>query len=156
MADPKEYTLVRNLQTALGSMTVATGYHYAVAVTVVKLDPDHGVESLIAPDGARPFVIIEVKPDVWTYEAAGRARIVMPIAIHWVSDSTATSDESRLLEYLRGCADVERAVTRDITRGGIAVDTKIVKRTFDTAVDGTQVWAIIDVEVLLHRVYGSP
>jgi hypothetical protein len=156
VADPIDYTIVRNLQTALQAMSVRTGFHYDVGGTAVKLDPNHDVEKLIAPDGPRPFVILELKPETWTYQPAGRVVVVLPVTIHWVGESTPTEDASRLQTYLRGCADVERAIARDHTRGGLAVDTRIVKRTCDESTSGAQVWALIDVEIKLHRIYGAP
>lgn len=157
MPEPIDFQIVQDLQAALGAMSVSTGYHYTVAVTAVKLDPNHEVEDIIAPTGPRPFVILELTPDEgWEYQPAEQLVFRLPLTIHWVSDSTPTDDASRMQTYLRGCADVERAITRDITRGGLAQDTRLVKRTFDTAVDGAQVWAQIDLEIFVYRTYGAP
>lgn len=155
-ADPIEYQIVRNLQTALQAISVAGGYHFDVVATAVKLDPNHKVDDLIAPGGPRPFVILELTPERWTYFPASQLKLALPLTIHWVSDSTPTADDSRMQTYLKGCADIEQAMAVDVTRGGLAVDTRIVRRTFDTAVDGAQVWAMIDVVINLHRTYGSP
>lgn len=157
MPEPSEYLIVRNLQTALLAIAVASGYHFGVAALTVKLDPNHDVESLIAPDGPRPFVIIEVKPDTWEYTHANRiARLVLPMTIHWVSDSDPTVDESRLQTYFQGCSDVERAIAKDISRGGLAIDTRILTRTYDTVVDGKQIWAQVHIEISTKRIYGQP
>lgn len=157
MPEPIDLQIVQHLQAALGAMRVADGYHFDVAATAVKLDPNHQVEDLIAPTGPRPFVILELTPDEgWEYQPAEQLHLALRVTIHWVSDSTPTDDNSRLQTYLRGCADVERAIAQDVTRGGLAVDTRIVKRLYDTAVDGAQVWAQIDVEITLYRQYGAP
>lgn len=156
MAEPIDYQIVTNLQTALRAMSVGSGYHYTVTSTAVKLDPNQGIESLIAPGGPRPIVILEVPPESWTYFPASQVRIAMAVTVHWVSDSTPTDDASRLQTYLRGCADVERAIAVDTTRGGLAVDTRIVKRTPEPVGDGSQVWASVDLEILVHRTYGQP
>lgn len=156
MPEPIEYQIVTNLQDALQSIRVANGYHFDVAATAVKLDPNQGVEDVIAPDGPRPFIVLEVTPESWQYFPAGQVRIAFPVTVHWVSESTPTDDASRLQTYLRGCADVERAIAVDPTRGNRAADTRIVKRTFETAVDGSQVWAMVEIEMAVHRTYGAP
>jgi len=155
-SDPIEFRIVQNLQTALLAIAVASGYHYDVAAATVKLDPNQGVEALVAPDGPRPFLVIEVQPETWAYYPAGDVKLRMPLTVHWVSESTPTDDTSRMQTFFRGCADVEQAVAVDIGRGGLATDTRVVRRTFDTAVDGAQVWALVELEVLVHRTFGQP
>jgi hypothetical protein len=156
MSEPREYQIVQSLQAALQAISVAGGYYFDVVATAVKLDPNQDVEDLIAPGGPRPFVVLELKPDTWEYTPAGQLRLAVKLAVHWVSDSTPTDDASRLQTFFRGCADVERAIALDISRGGLAVDTRITGRTLDLAVDGAQVWAVLDVEILTRRTYGSP
>src|SRR4026209_1229238 len=136
--EPIEFQIIANLQAALQGMSVAAGYHYTVAASAVKLDPNHEVEELIAPEGPRPFVLIEMLPESWRFEPASQLYLVMPLTVHWVSDSTPTIDKSRLETYYRGCADVETAIATDVGRGGLATDTRITNRTFNTAVDGSQ------------------
>jgi hypothetical protein len=83
-------------------------------------------------------------------------RLVLPWTVHWVHESTPTSDDSRVQTYLRGCADIERAIAIDPGRGGRAIDTRIVKREFEAEVDGSQVWAMVDLAIALRRTYGQP
>jgi len=156
MPEPIDYQIVLNLQAALQAISVASGYYYNVAGAAVKLDPNQGVDALIAPDGPRPFVVLELLPERWEYFPANEVRIVHPVTIHWVSTSSPTTDESRLQTFLRGCADVEQAIAVDTTRGGLATDTRIARRTFDTALDGAQVWAMVETEILVHRTFGAP
>lgn len=157
MPDPIEYQVIRNLQQALQAISVAGGYHFDVQGTAVKLDPNHKIEDLVAPDGPRPFVLLDLTPpERWDYQPASQVRLALPLTIHWVSDSVPTADESKMQTYLKGCADVEQALAVDVTRGGLAVDTRIVRRTLDSSVDGSQVWALIDTEINLHRTYGRP
>lgn len=153
---PTEYQIVKNLQAALQAIAMDAGYHFDVNRIAVKLDPNHDVETLAAPDGPRPFLVLEVKPDGWQYSPANRIDLSLPFTIHWLSDYVPEDDNSRLSTFFRGCADVERAIAVDITRGGLARDTRIVTRRYDTTIDGTQVWAEIDVNVLTRRIYGQP
>lgn len=156
MPEPNEYLALVALQTALKAMAVADGYHFDVAGLAVKLDPDVDVASIVPPGGNRPFVILEVKPDSAEYQPAKQLRLTLPVTVHWIADSEPTDDASRLLTFFRGCADVERAIGGDITLGGTVTYTGIVRRTFDTSVDGAQVWAQIDVQLRVHRTYGAP
>lgn len=155
-AEPIEYRVLLNLQTALQAITVAGGYHYTVAATAVKLDPNHNVEALIAPDGPRPFIVLELREERWEYSPASQVRIVVPVTIHWVSDSTPTVDESRLQTFLRGCADVEQAMAVETIMGSLAQIPRIGKRTLDFMVDGAQVWAQIEADIVVNRTYGVP
>lgn len=153
---PSEYQILAHLKAALQQMSIAGGYHFDVIADAVKLDPNCEVELLIAPDGPRPYVVIEVKPDSWTFSPGNRANILLPVTIHWVSDSVPTDDVSRALTFFQGCADVERAIAVDVSRGALAQDTRITKRSYATALDGAQVWAQVDVELPTRRVYGQP
>lgn len=154
--EPIEYQVIKNLQTALLAIAVASGYHFTMAGGSVKLDPNVDVESLLAPDGSRPWSVIEVLPEEWQYFPAMQLRLVLPVTIHWIGHCDQTDDNSRQLTYLRGCADVERAIAVDISRAGLAVDTRIQKRTLDFRPDGSEIWALIDTQIILHRTFGQP
>jgi len=156
MGEPIAYLIVRSLQTALAAMSTASGFHYTVAGSAVKLDPNHNVDAYIAPDGPRPFVILEVKPEAREYQPARQVRLVQPVTVHWVGESLPHKDESRMQTYFRGCADVERALAADPTRGGLAVDTRVLNSRLDDSTEGAQVWAVIEAEVRLYRTDGAP
>lgn len=159
MPEPIELLILQNLQAALGAIDAyaGTGYHYTVAGTAVKLDPNHEVDELIAPEGPRPFVVLEAKPEIWQMvEAPLGLRLVLPVTIHWVHESDPVKDADRMTVYYRGCADIERAIAVDLSRGGRAVDTRIVRRTFEAEPDSAQVWAMVDVEIPVYRTYGQP
>lgn len=156
MSEPREYRIVRNLQAALAAMTVAGGYFYDVAATAVKLDPDHDVQALIAPDGPRPFLVLDVASEKWQYAQAHEIKLVLPVTVHWIGESDPTVDEDRVRMFYRASADVEQSVAVDISRGGLAADTRIVWRQLVETVEGPQVWAQIRLEIHLHRQYGQP
>ncbi len=158
MPEPIDYQVIRNLQAALQGMAVVDGYHYDVAQLAVKLDPNNDVEALIAPGGPRPFVLLEVLGDTWQWKSKPDEILhTLLLRLHWVSESTPTADEDRLQVFCRGCADMERAINVDRSRGGLAFETMIRGRTFDTAGDdGSQVWAQMDVEASIYRTFGEP
>lgn len=162
MAEPSEFLIVQNLQAALQAISTLTGSHYSVASTAVKLDPNANIEAMLRPSEfgepprVWPMVLIELKPDAWEYDPANRVKLTLPMTIHWVSESVPTDDKSLLQTFLRGCADVERAIAADITRGGAAYDTRITGRTLDLSLAGSRVWAQIETEIRLRRDFGTP
>lgn len=166
MSQPIEFLVVRSLQTALQGIRRGVGdYHFTVAASAVKLDPNQAAEDLLAPDGPRPFVLLELLDEEWDHSGSDQQlNLVLPVRIHWVSDSrlqsaglgTPTDDSDMLETFYKGCADVETAILKDVTRGGVATSTHIVRRTLDTTVEGLQVWAAIDVRVRISRTAGLP
>jgi hypothetical protein len=153
---PAEYQVLTNLRDAIAAIRVGDGFHYDVRGTGVKLDPNQDVESLVAAGGPRPFVLIELTQDDWQHMPSLRARIDLKATIHWVHDSDPTRDADRIQTYLQGCADVEKMLIVDLQRGGLVIDTRILRRTFDTAIDGSMVWASIEIVMPMIRTYGQP
>lgn len=157
MSDPIEYRIVVSLKAALQTIAIAAGYHHDVGALAVKMDANHSVEDLIGDSKLRPFFILEVSPDVFAeYQPAKLVRIRMPVIIHAVHDSDVTVDEDWVQTYYELCADIEQAIAQDITRGGLATDTRILTREFATF-NGAQVWAMAKTEIRVgRRVYGLP
>lgn len=155
MPEPIDYQVLLNLQTALQAITTAGGYHHTVAATAVKLDPNQNVQALIAPGGPRPFIVIEMKPERREYQPSRRVQIVLPWTVHVVHDADVTSDVSRARTHARASADVEQAVAVDLTRGGRAIDTRVITSELG-GTDGEEVWTMVDLEIALIRTYGSP
>lgn len=156
MAEPISFRIVQNLQTALRAISVAGGYFYDVVSIAVKNDPNSAANALRAPGAPRPLLLIQVDPERREYQGANELRMVMPIVINWVQDSDATDDDSRMRTFFRGCADVEKAITADLSRGGLAIDTRIVRCINNDDLDGSEVWAQIEIEIPLFRQYGRP
>lgn len=156
MQVPAEYQVLTNLRDAIAAIRVGDGYYYDVRGTGVKLDPNSDVESLVAAGGPRPFVLIELTSDQWQHMPAMRSRIEVAATIHWVHDSDPTRDADRIQTYLQGCSDIEKVIIADLQRGGLVIDTRIVRRTFDTAVDGSMVWASIEIVMPTIRTFGDP
>lgn len=155
MSEPIELRIVQDLQVALQAIAVASGYHHDVAAFAVKLDPNQDVEALLGEEKLRPFFILELTPDAFTYSPARMVGISMPAIIHAVNDSDPTDDSSWLTEYLRLCADIEQAIALDFTRGGLAKDTRITSREFQSF-GGSQVWAMVNTVIDVRRTYGAP
>jgi hypothetical protein len=155
MADPIEFRIVKNLQAALQAISIAGGYHYDLAALTVKLDPNQDVEALLTDETKRPFYVLELGTIASEYRPSMRTRITLPVTVHAVQDSDPASDDSWLKTYLNLCADAEQAIAQDISRGGLAVDTRVQAREFQ-AFGGRQVWAMVKAEILIERTYGLP
>ena len=168
MSEPLEFRALQALQAALQGVAGA-GYYYDLAASAVKLDPDQGVDELLEAFGPRPYVILEVTPDRWAYNyGADQVKVVLPVTVHWVHEPTRTSDQmlgepesahdaDRLQVFWRGCADVERAIGRDVHLGGLVTDTRILNRRWvPSEQDSQRIWAAIETEITLHRTYGQP
>lgn len=167
MPEPHDYRLLLNLKAALQAISVAAGFFYTVDDAAVKLDAEHGVEELIAPNGPRPFVLIELRAESWEYHPSGEVLYTLPLTVHWVhtpapmddvvlNAPTAPEDEDRLRFYCRGVADIEQALASDAGRAGLSVDTRITGRRWNPTTGGQDVWAEIDVELSVYRRYGVP
>lgn len=157
MSEPIEYLILTNLQEALQAIAVGAGYYHDVRGSAVKLDPNQDIEALLVEEnGSRPFVVIEVRPGTWEYMPAMQLKLTLPWAIHWISETRSDVDADRMQTFMRGVADIEKAVAADITRGGRCRDTRITKAEFDHAFEGSQVWATVEIEMTLFRTYGAP
>lgn len=155
IAAPIEYQIVRNLQTALMAMTASDGYNYSIAESAVKLDPSYDIESFVGTRPLRPYVVLHVLPEVRSYESsAKRIKLMTPVDIYWVNDAPSVTDDAQMEMYFRGCADVERAITRDLSLGGLASNITIINRE-RTGPDGAEVRALIHTQILSHRIYGE-
>lgn len=157
MVEPVQLQILQNLQTALRAISTGTGYYHDLQPEAVKLDPDADAEAFAAYRGLRPFVVLQPMPETWFYEGMPLGvRLEWPIKIHWVCEPDGTDDDAKATAFFRGCADVERALTRDISRGGLAVDHRVVTQTMNWSEDGLVVWAEIDTRVRVRRLFGAP
>ena len=165
MTEPIDFRILANLKAALQAIAVSAGFYYDVDDAAVKLDADHGVEEMLAPNGPRPCLVIELRQESWEYHAAGEVLYTMPLTVHWwhtpappadalLGEPTPPQDEDRMQMYFRGVADIEKSVTADTSRGGLAVDTRITDRRWNPVNGGNDVWAEVDLELRVYRTYG--
>ncbi len=156
--EPREYQIVRNVQAALLSMTLAGGYHFSVQAAAVKLNADVDVDALVGETALRPFLILEVFPETWEYALHGVVALRLPLRVHWAHEIDEVTDEARMQMFFRGCADIERALAVDVSRGGLANDTRVISRQLHRRPDGdgAEVWAMVDLEIRTRRTYGQP
>ncbi len=158
--DPIEFRIIENMQTALKTISTQNGFHYDVQSVAVKLDPNHDVDALVgeaslASEPLRPFIILVTPPDLFDYFPAKQIRLRMPFVIHAVNDSDPKEDAELQKTYFKLCADVEKAISADITRGALATDTRIFEREMHEP-NGQLVWSMVKGEIRVQRTYGAP
>lgn len=156
-ADPIDYRIWLNRRTALQAIRKSGGYHHDVMADVaLKLDPDHRVEELIAVDGPRPFLMLELGEETWTWvEKPNLVDRALPATIHWVNGPIdPDTDESRLMMHLKACADIETALAVDQGCGALARACEIRRRRY--AAVGSDIWTQVDIVITTRHTYGAP
>lgn len=167
MPEPIDYRVMANLKASLQAIATSAGYYYDVDNGAVKLDADHGVEAMLEPTGPRPCVLVELRNESWEYHPAGQVLYTLPVTVHWfhrsaplvdvlLGEPSPPHDEDRMQMFYRGCADVEKALTADTSRGDLVPDTRITDRRWNPVNGGNDVWAELDVEMRVYRAYGVP
>jgi hypothetical protein len=153
--DPRELALLHDLQAALRAMTRAGGYRWDVKHESVVLD----VCNIFDVDEIRlPFFIVEPTDD-----GERRFEPAMQLEDEFIATITARVDaigdgvDRRNTLGLRFAADIEKALTVDIERGGFAVDTRLRKPQIYSSAGGEQTVLVVQRVVMkLFRTYGDP
>ena len=154
MADSTRLRILKNLQSTVQGITTGGGYNYTVPPTSVVLDP---TVNILTVNGDLPYVIIEATPDGGiTYYPAEQKREVFKVNLVARVDADASDPLSRATAWEKLAADFERALTRDHTRGGNAVDTRLGTPAPFVGVGSSVVVVVVPVEVRFHRTYGEP
>lgn len=155
--EPIDLRILQALRTQLQGIKHSAGFYYTVPASAVRFDPDVTIEDLMAVDGPRPFMVIELTDDPHeVYQAPDELKVTLKVRIYWIH-TVSQSDESRLQVYLRGCADIERAIgVLDRSLGGDATDVVIVDRNLGLAPITSEVCATVDVQIVFYRTFGNP
>ena len=157
MADSLEYLSVIDIQTALKNISIGGGYNHNVDAGAVSVDPADHIEVLTGALSHAPFFIVEVSPGREIgYSGGNQTREFIPLDVTAAHDAEQLDPTSRLSVFQQLCADIEKAITVDITRGGRVTDTRIVEKQMGMMVGGQRVIAVVQLELRLHRTYGSP
>lgn len=158
MPEAIEYQILLDLQTALRGISVVGGYNYDVLADAVSIDPTDEASGLFLNSLAmQPYLIIEVAQNrEITYFPAHQMREVIPIDIWAAKDAEPLVPASRLQTFQRLCADIEQALAVDVTRGGLATDTRVANKQPNYMVGGQRVVVAVQTEIRLYRTYGAP
>lgn len=157
LVEPLLYRAVVSLQAALNAIQVADDYFHSVdAEVAVKLDPSADVHDLLSLEGPVPFVILEPLEERRTwFEKPDGIKVTQPFLVHWCGESEADDDASRMRNYFRACADIERAVRVDPSRGGIVMETLFLNPRLTDFQQGARYWAVCEVQLVFYRTHGD-
>lgn len=153
--DPRELQLLQSLQTALRAMTVAGGYLFTVKSTSVVLDADNIFD---VSDTELPFFIVEPTDDgSRSFEPALQLEDEFVATITARYDAKGADPDRRNSLGLRLAGEIEKALTVDIERDGLAADTRLRKPQIFTSLSGEQPVIVVQrVAMKLFRTYGDP
>lgn len=155
--DPLRQQVLEAIQVKLRAINGNPTYFFIVKSTSVVLDP--AVNILTLPPTEMPYFIVEPTPlGSKFYMPAMKLRHEFQVVItarHDAPGGTSTSRKMETWEQL--IADIEVAMTRDITLGGVAVDTRLLEATpgFDLG-DKPTIIVIQPLVVKIIREYGKP
>ncbi len=155
LTNPRELLLLLNVQTALRAISTAAGYGWTVRADSVALDVcnifDVPVEHL-------PFFIVEPTDDGQrTFEPAMQLEDEFVATLTCRVDAKGEGADRRNTIGLQLAADIEKALTLDVERGGLAADTRLRKPQIYSSASGEQTVIVVQRVVMkLFRTYGVP
>ena len=157
-SNPLRQQTLEAIQTKLRAINGNPTYFSTVKSTSVVLDP--GVNMFTVPSTELPFFIVEPTPEGSKfYMPAMRMQHRFQVVITARNDAPGGTSTSRKMEtWERLIADIEVAMTRDVTLGGIAADVRLTEATpgFDLNAQASTIIVVQPLNVLLVREYGKP
>lgn len=158
MTEPIEYRILLNARDSLQAISQSGGYFFTAEAGSVSVDPIDTIDIILGRAAASPSFVVEVgsagRP---TYQPASQILELIPVNIIAFANSDQQQDPvAKTKVYERLCADIEKAMTADITRGGMATDTRIIGRQMQVTTGSVRVVALVQLEVRVYRTYGAP
>jgi hypothetical protein len=156
LAMPVRLAVLHSIAEALRSMGPQTGCYFQVT-----REEDVTLDSRVLADAkSLPAFVVQPAPGgTREFQPANRMKETFPVLISGRVDATGISDMARrITAFELLVADLERVLTIDITRGGIAVDTR-AQSPREPYVDPDPVNTVYieqPVDVILRRIYGTP
>lgn len=160
-SDPLRVQVLEAVQTKLRGINGNPTYFNTVKSTSVVLDPGVGPNMLLVPATELPYFIVEVTPSGSKfYMPSMRMKEDFQIAViarNDVATNLGTNLTRRMETWEQLIADIEVALTRDISLGGLAVDVRLQTPTpaFDMSASPSVV-VVQPVVIRLIREYGKP
>ena len=157
-SDSLRQQVLEAIQTKLRAITAGALYFNTVKSTSVALESS--VNLMTLPQTEDPYFIVEPTPEGSRfYMPSLRIKNNFQIAItarNHASGGTGTGRKMEAWEQL--LADIEVALTRDITLGGLCVDVRLLEPTpgYDLNQQSPSVIVVQPVVCMLIRTYGSP
>lgn len=158
MSTPAIHQIVLSMQTALRAIQQSSGYNYSILSTSVLVDPSNIVT---APLTETPVMVLGHRIEPVDRDFKGtkptsvqdRWRITIEAIVDVENDLDDNS--KKMAARFRLAQDVEKALTQDLQRGGLALYTYVMQDSAYPDVDSqNRFYMEIPVEVLMQRTYG--
>ena len=155
-SDPLRLALIQHVVTTIRGINGASQYHYAVKANSVITDLTMSAPNW--PVTELPLFLVEpTNQGSRLYMPAVRIKDSVQLlvtAFHNI-DGTAPDRKTTANEYL--IADLEVALTQDITRGGRAIDTRLGEpQPFMDMGSSGGCGVIVPLDIRVIRTYGNP
>lgn len=159
MPDPAksvEILILEHIQTALRAINGNPTYFYTVKSGSVVLDATLRIFDI--PKSELPFFMVDgTLPPTMSWMPAKRVKVVLSIVILARQDATGNATNMKTEVWRKLGADIEVALTQDITRGGNAIDTRLEPRLPLIDPGPSQVVLVQQpLNVRFIRTYGTP
>lgn len=151
--DPRRLRVLKNLQTTLQGMTDPADYHFPVThPSQVSLDPTLGL--ITGQAGSDRLIVIEPSPDGGKeYYPAEQLTEDFTVNIASRAAADAANPVARAEAWERLIADLEKRLTLDLERGGLACDTRLLAAQPFMAVGSNLVGVVQPVVMKIYRAY---
>lgn len=158
MAQPTDslrQTVLERMKAKLQAIAGNPLYFNTVKATSVTTEPDGNIMTL--PPTEMPYFIIEPTPDGSKFYMPSM-RLKHQFQVLITARDDAPSRNLKMQTWERLIADIEVALTRDITLGGAAVDVRVLEATpgFDLNPTTPTIIVVQPVMITLIRTYGQP
>jgi hypothetical protein len=141
--------------TALRAITGAE-YHYPV-LNAACVDADPTVNLLTVNGADLPRYVVECTPDgEREFFPAMQLRDFVQFNVHVRKDAASAEAHARMETWENLGADIEKALTVDVTLGGLVYDVRVAQPRPFVGVGSAIVIVVNPVRVSLHRTYGEP
>jgi len=153
--DTHDGQILAAIAAKLRTMTVAGGYHYDVKATSVVTEL---VNILTIPETELPFFMVEPTPGgIRDWQPANQIEVILPVLITGRVMANGTASDRKFQAGLNLLGDVERALTQDITLGGLLFDLRVQPAEPLVGLgNDNQVVVMPEVLCHCHRTYGVP
>jgi len=156
MADSQRLAIRKSVQAALQAMSVAGGYHWDVKPSSVVRDP---VSLLTVAATETPFFVLgETEPMNRTFFPAMEMEDAILLRLYARVDAPGLEANRKDDAFENLIADIEKALTVDITRGQNAIDTRLHQPEASATGLPNQNMVLVmqPIEIRTHRQYGQP
>lgn len=153
--DSKRGQILTAIADRLRTMTVAGGYHWTVKAEGVKTDPEN---ILTVPETELPVFLVEFARGQREFNAANQLESFVTVLITARAAASGLDPVRKVQLGENLLADIEKALTVDITLGGLLFDLRVQEPdpTFAGFGNVNTVIVLQEVECHWHRTYGAP